>query len=156
MDTKIENKDKASELTLSEVKTFEELTKLVPALVKLRASQRYQWGEGTDEEFILDLLHFASEGKLLVWADFNESSQSFNYFMAVVKESDEIALFWLFFIDVKLRTISAELTKISIDKLRELGYKKIQLATKRVVKSYARWMDKLGFKPVKIMYERNF
>lgn len=141
---------------LKEVKSFEELTRLLPLLVKLRNSQRVSWGgDGTTEEFILELLGLFNEGKLILWADLNKQSQAFNYFMAVVKESDEVAMFWLFYIDVSQRTISGELTQISIDNLRKLGYKKIQLTTRRIVKSYARWMDKLGFKPIKIMYERN-
>lgn len=143
-------------MDLKPLNSFAELTSLLPQIVKLRNTQKAGWGgDGSTEEFIIQLLGLYNEGRLLIWADLDKDSQSFNYFMAVVKESDEVAMFWLFFIDVKLRTISSELTQISIDKLKELGYKKIQLTTRRVVKSYARWMDKLGFQPTKIMYERN-
>jgi hypothetical protein len=144
-------------MELKEIKTFEELTQILPALVRLRERpemKKNAWGgDESTEDFVLTLLGYFGRGDLIVWASID--SGELEYFMAVVKEEDQRAMFWLFYIDIKLRTISAELTQISIDKLAQLGYKKIQLTTRRIVKSYSRWMDKLGFKPIKIMYERN-
>lgn len=141
--------------SLKEVKTFDELLLLLPALVKLKEKQKEYWEQGTGvEDFLVKFLHLFNAGELIVWADFNKEVGEFDYFMAVVKEDDNTAMFWLFYIDIRLRTISGELANISIDKIKELGYNKIQLTTTRITKSYSRWMDKLGFEPVKLMYER--
>jgi hypothetical protein len=128
---------------------------MVPALLKMRGAQRTPWGgESSNAEFTTDLLCRFNAGQMVIWAKVDPETGDLDYFMAVIKENKDTALFWLFYIDIKLRAISAELTKNSIDKIKAMGYKKIQLTTRRLTKSYSRWMGKLGFKPLKLLYEK--
>jgi|SRR5690606_17356815 len=137
---------------LKEIPNILELADFLPALCSLHQELDGKWEDELDEtDFFIKLLsNFSNDSRY--FGDFDESG-NIKYFIAVLRQESEIALFWLFYMNPDYRTE----TRGVLDELRQFlndsGYREVRFSSTRITKSYQRWVEKFGAEPYEIIYK---
>ncbi len=126
----------------------------MPKLVELHGSLEGKWEpDSTSAELLDDLL-----------GNFNPDSYYFAdttplgdlvYFAALVRQTEDKALFWLFYMNKDFR----EQTKFLLEQMKTFmkgqGFSTVYTQSTRLASSYERWLEKFGAEKIAIVYKFN-
>jgi hypothetical protein len=137
---------------LFEIKTFDELRKFIPLLVKIHRDLDGFWEEGINESDFVALLSeqfFRNNTGFYGIRD----GETLHYFIAVVDRGDGFCHCWLLYINKNSRVHSTNLIKTLKSEYKRLGYSKMTFTTTRITRSFDRWVSKFGAQKSSLTYK---
>lgn len=137
---------------LYEIKDIVELLKYLPGLVKLFDEKKIDgmWKETmSNEEFLADITNgFKS---LRCFGLMNQDG-SIKYFFAV-SEFQSIGSIWIFYVQHEYRDHTKDLFSLLKNYLTEKGLTEFRFYTRKITRSYDRWISKLGAERFQVTYQ---
>lgn len=137
-------------MQLHQITDFNELMGFLPILVRTHAELDGIWEpEKTKEEFVSTL---TTEFKSTNYYFGAIENGKLAYFVVILRETDTKAFFWLFYMNKDYRLQTRQLLLDLKLLLHNLGFRRVELVTTRLTKSYNRWISKFGAQPVALTY----
>lgn len=139
---------------LRQIQNLKELALFTPKLLELHATLEGKWEpDSTPHEFLATLIdHF--DPSSYFFGDCDESGELV-YFAVILKETDEKAFFWLFYMNKDYRAVTKEILTEIKSFLSKVGFSVVYTQSTRTSSSYERWLEKFGAEKVAITYRFN-
>jgi len=128
---------------LVEIKTFEELMRFMPLIIRTYKDLDGLWEGGTDLADFLQLLtdNFNTPGSHYYGIKVDDK---LFYFVVILPCELHIATFWLFYVNKDKRAYTKSLLDTIRAECKRNGYKHLNFTTVRMTRSFDRWVTKLG------------
>lgn len=137
---------------LYEIQDINELLKYLPGLVKLFEQKKLDglWKDSmTSAEFVADL---TNGWQALRCFGLLDKSSNPRYFFAVSAER-HVGTVWIFFVDYEAREQTKNLFHLLKNFLKESGLTEFRFHTRKLTRSYDRWISKLGAEKFQVTYQ---
>ncbi len=137
---------------LYEIKNINELLKYLPGLVRLFEEGRLDglWKDSmTKEEFVADI---TNNFNLLKCFGLLDSSDNVKYFFAVSSYST-VGSIWIFYVGFDYRDYTKSLFSLLKNYLQDFGLTEFRFYTRKLTRSYDRWISKLGAEKFQVTYQ---
>lgn len=139
-------------MKLRRITDLKELAKFTPKLLELYDTLDGRWEpDSTSHEFLGDLIsHFGEDAYFL--GDLDEKGEIV-YFAVILRETDEKAFFWLFYMNKGYREVTKSILVLTKEFLRTEGFSVVYSQSTRTSSSYERWLEKFGAEKAAIVYK---
>lgn len=139
-------------MSLRRITTIEQLSKFTAKLIELHGELDGKWEPDLSaQDFLVSLLD-NFESTSYYFGDFDKSGVLI-YFVALIPQTKERALFWLFYMNKDHRQETKELLGQLKDFMKEQGFSTVYSQSTRTESSYERWLEKFGAEKVAIIYK---
>lgn len=140
-------------MNLNRITDLRDLAKYTPSLLALHESLEGKWEpELNQQEFFVELINNFNKDSYF-FGDFIEGELA--YFATLLKQDSNKALFWLFYMNPKMRDETKKILHSLKDFMRKEGFSTVYTQSTRTSSSYERWLEKFGAEKLAIVYKFN-
>ena len=138
-------------MKLNRITDLKQLKKYTPQVLALHSSLEGKWEPDLNQsEFFVELLN-----------NFNKDSYFFGdfvadelaYFAVLLKQTESKALFWLFYMNPKMRLETRGILNELKVFMKDQGFSTVDTQPTRTSSSYERWLEKFGAEKLAIIYK---
>lgn len=138
-------------MNLRRLTKFKELLEFAPKLVALQKSLEGKWEPDLTQEEFLEALLNQFDSKSYYFGDLVNDELA--YFAVLLKQTNEKALFWLFYMNPNMRLMTRSILDQLKVVMKEDGFSTVYSQSTRTSSSYERWLEKFGAEKVAIVYK---